>query len=334
MSQDTSTLDYWLNWRFALCAIWVLCPMVIAAMMIWKNEGPTRQSETGKAGIVYSDESWRPCFKSMHPAWLLAFRVVSFFVLLTLLILNLVVDGPATLYYYTQWTFFLVTMYFALGSVLSIHGCRQYLHGHGAERAGLILSSDTEQGAHYIPPTLNGFSYPISDSDAEQQKGTNCVHEMNYTRKIAGFWGYLFQIIYQTNAGAVMITDCVFWLVILPFRAMQDYDLDWMLVGMHSVNVVFLIGDIALNSLRFPWFRIAYFLLFTGIFVIFQWIVHASVSMWWPYPFLDLSSPLSPVWYLIVALLHLPCYAILPLIMKMKHSVLSRCFPHSYDYRR
>lgn len=31
---------------------------------------------------------------------------------------------------------------------------------------------------------------------------------------------------------------------------------------------------------RFPLFRIAYFVLWTGIFVIFQWILHACKSMW------------------------------------------------------
>lgn len=32
---------------------------------------------------------------------------------------------------------------------------------------------------------------------------------------------------------------------------------------------------------RFPWFRISYFVLLTGVYVIFEWIVHASVSMWY-----------------------------------------------------
>lgn len=31
---------------------------------------------------------------------------------------------------------------------------------------------------------------------------------------------------------------------------------------------------------RFPWFRIAYFFLWTAIYVVFQWIVHACFSFW------------------------------------------------------
>jgi hypothetical protein len=53
-----------------------------------------------------------------------------------------------------------------------------------------------------------------------------------------------------------------------------------LLIGTHSINVVFMIGDTAMNSLRFPWFRIAYFLLWTGAFVNVQWLIHASISIW------------------------------------------------------
>ncbi|WCJ43375.1 hypothetical protein M5689_024118 [Euphorbia peplus] len=53
-----------------------------------------------------------------------------------------------------------------------------------------------------------------------------------------------------------------------------------------------------LNCLRFLVLRIAYFILWTSVFVIFQWIIHACISMWWPYPFLDLSFPCAPLWYM------------------------------------
>ncbi|XXG65643.1 hypothetical protein AAC387_Pa05g3289 [Persea americana] len=82
---------------------------------------------------------------------------------------------------------------------------------------------------------------------------------------------------------------------------------------------------------RFPWFRIYYFVLWTAMFVIFQWIIHAFVSLRWPYPFLDLSSPYAPVWYLSVALLHIPCFAIFALVTKLKCYLLSRWFPQSYQ---
>lgn len=74
-----------------------------------------------------------------------------------------------------------------------------------------------------------------------------------------------------------MLTDCVFWFIIFPFLTVKDYNLNFvsksavfpnmapqiltnevlihrfllwqLLIGMHSVNAVFLLGEAALNSL-------------------------------------------------------------------------------------
>ncbi|KAF7824028.1 uncharacterized protein G2W53_022172 [Senna tora] len=130
----------------------------------------------------------------------------------------------------------------------------------------------------------------------------------------------------EVCAGAVVLTDCVFWLVIYPFLTAKDFRLDFLIICMHTVNVVFLLGDTALNCLRFPMFRFGYFVLWTIIFVLFQWIIHACVPLWWPYPLLKLASPYAPLWYLAVGVLHIPCYAVYALVMRLKHMWLSRSF--------
>lgn len=150
------------------------------------------------------------------------------------------------------------------------------------------------------------------------------------------------------SAGAVVLTDSVYWFVIFPFLTIKDYNLTFvstvyplfalyfvyifmaflyyfssiwkfplnhfmqMTVEMHTVNVILLLGDTALNCLvcsfgymfyshvrfiflifssilnffnllllqRVPLFRISFFILWTGLFVIFQWILHACISIW------------------------------------------------------
>lgn len=105
---DATTLGYWLNWRVGLCAIWVLAPMLIALYMICKYERSDQSNfeETvtlqDKTGVLYNDDAWRPCLQEIHPFWLLAFRVIAFFLLLGTLILDVVVHGGGILYYYTQ----------------------------------------------------------------------------------------------------------------------------------------------------------------------------------------------------------------------------------------
>ncbi|XP_022886811.1 uncharacterized protein LOC111402680 [Olea europaea var. sylvestris] len=100
----------------------------------------------------------------------------------------------------------------------------------------------------------------------------------------------------------------------------------------HSLNAILLPGDTALNSSGFPWHRISFFMWLTAIYVVFQWILHAYVSIWWPYPILDLSLEDAPLWYLVVALAQIPCYAIFVLLVKIKHLVLSKWFPQSYQF--
>ncbi|XP_020585997.1 uncharacterized protein LOC110028477 isoform X2 [Phalaenopsis equestris] len=328
MVSNTMDPSYWLNWRFLLCAVWVLSSMAVASFLMWKYEGfrtdgtEGGEAQNGKRGTLYEDEAWRPCLRTIHPVWLLVFRVVAFFVFVALLAVTIVVDGVSILFYYTQWTFMLVTIYFGLGLLLSAYGCYQYINivsGDRIERMRL----DSEHSS-----TISTINCETPNRSHTMKTPMFQGNQIN--RKIAGFGGYLFQIIYQTNAGAVMLTDFVFWLIIFPFLAVKDYDLNFLQIGMHSINAVFLLGDAALNSLQFSSFRIAYFLLWTSIYVIFQWVFHICKSIWWPYPFLDLSSAHAPIWYFVVAVLHVPCYAVFSLIIKLKHYLLMRWFPGSH----
>ncbi|KAK9276771.1 hypothetical protein L1049_006307 [Liquidambar formosana] len=332
MTEDTTDPSYWLNWRFLCCAIWILASMVLASILIWKYEGSNRsqrerrENQRETAGSLYKDEAWRTCLKGIHPAWLLAFRMFAFIVLLTLIITNVAIDGGGIFYYYTQWTFALVTIYFGLGSSFSIYGCCLYRKRVGGSRADDV-GLDAERGT-YVAPTLGENANISNISNISKSLD---AQEEPHVHQNAGLWDFAFQIIFQMCAGAVMLTDCVFWLILYPFLTSVDYRLNFLLASMHSFNAVFLLGDTILNSLRFPFFRIAYFILWTAMFVIFQWIIHACVSIWWPYPFLDLSSSYAPAWYVAVGLMHIPCYGIFTLIIRLKHFWLSRSFPDSYQ---
>lgn len=107
MTAKTNNQSYWLNWRVLLCAIWLLVTLILSSLLIWKYErkperNGSRETQQETSATLYEDETWRPCLKGIHPAWLLAFRVVAFFVLLVLLIVNATVDGGSIFYYYTQ----------------------------------------------------------------------------------------------------------------------------------------------------------------------------------------------------------------------------------------
>ncbi|XP_019093124.1 PREDICTED: uncharacterized protein LOC104750889 isoform X1 [Camelina sativa] len=326
MSSETNIPSYWLNWRFFLCAIFVSTSLFLSSFLIWRYEGPRKRKKHGDdndddddqsleleqlTGVVYDDETWNTCVKDMHPNWLLGFRVFGFIVLLGLISGNAIADGTGIFIFYTQWTFTLVTVYFGLAALVSIY---RFKSADNDENG--VSTVDAEQGS-YRPPLHGENSNAFKSSNGHDRDNRS-------TRQIATTLGYIHQILFQTCAGAVLLTDGVFWFIIYPFLTAKDFSLDFFIVIMHSVNAIFLLGETFLNSLRFPLFRIAYFVVWTSIFVLFQWIVHACVSFWWPYPFLDLSSPYAPLWYAAVGAMHIPCFGIFALIVKLKYIWLSR----------
>ncbi|XP_022132056.1 uncharacterized protein LOC111005019 isoform X2 [Momordica charantia] len=243
--------------------------------------------------------------------------------LLALIIGDAVVSGGGIFLFYTQWTFTLVTLYFGLATSFSIYGCCRKCNNSGSSTE--CTSLDAERGT-YVPPTLGDGSPDVSNT----AKGSDS-HEDFHTRKAAGVGGYAFQIIFQTSAGAVVLTDIVFWFILYPYLLSQNRGLSFFIVTMHSVNAVCLLGETILNGLRYPFFRIGYFVMWTGIFVLFQWILHACVSMPWPYPFLELSTPYAPLWYAGVGLMNIPCFGAFALVIRMKQSLLQRLFPESFQ---
>ncbi|KAJ9568160.1 hypothetical protein OSB04_004126, partial [Centaurea solstitialis] len=39
-----------------------------------------------------------------------------------------------------------------------------------------------------------------------------------------GFWAYAFQIIFQMVAAAIMLTNCIYWFILLPLDARSNYN--------------------------------------------------------------------------------------------------------------
>ncbi|CAH1417228.1 unnamed protein product [Lactuca virosa] len=315
LMDDTTALSYWLNWRFFLCGSWVVIVIITAGILILKYEvfntkrRHQQDDETEPIGILYEDETWKTSLRVIHPAWLLAYRLIAFGVLLALIISNLVIGGARVLFFYTQWTFVLVTFYFGLASSLSIYGCCQYWNEVVDDNMNDVGLEDSLIQVSVEPQHM---SMKLSN------------HGDISTRKTAGIWAYSCQIVFQICGGAVGLTDGVFWFIIYPFLAPATYKLTFLNVSLHSINVVLLLIDVILNRLRFPFFRLAYFGLWTCSFVVFQWIFHACVSMRWPYPFLDLSSSYAPIWYFGLGLIHIPVFGIFALIVKWKQLLLSR----------
>ncbi|KAI4980604.1 hypothetical protein ZWY2020_021089, partial [Hordeum vulgare] len=244
-----------LNWKFVLCATWVYSCMALACYLIWKYEGPSSPAGNDEGvdkeearprigpGVVYLEDCWKSCLDDIHPAWLLAFRLVSFLFMASVIIYDVIVDGWTVFLYYTQWTFLLVTLYFGLGSVLSVYGCYQY--------ACKTDKSDADHGSYIIAPT--------EETTYNNSIKSSCLNKTHDGREIAGFWGYLFQIMFHLNVQVYAL------LIILQQKfgeIINDTSLpimeSWFLYIDCVSAIWFCHGDVAILLNQFP-FSSSYF---------------------------------------------------------------------------
>lgn len=308
-------LEYWARWQVPVCALVIILPAIVASVMISKVTRPR----------LSASHLWVPCWRGLSPVWLLAYRALVFCFMSILLCVVASHEGAFVFYFYTQWTFTLVIVYFALGTGLSAHGCWVYkktpTNKNGEGVKFLRRDPDENQPKSTLNPEIKNDGDTNTLQRQDQKEGAN---------EKAGFLGYLMQIIYQTCAGAVMLTDIVFWCLLVPFQLGDDFKVSLLIGCMHSVNLLFLLLDTALNNIPFPWFGMTYFVLWSCTYIVFQWLLHICGLSWWPYPFLELSDPWAPMWYLGVALVHVPCYGFYVLIVKAKNTIFSKVFPAAY----
>ncbi|KAI3449349.1 hypothetical protein Pfo_006014 [Paulownia fortunei] len=309
-------VDYWLQWQVLVCALIFVLPTAIAIILLRKRDGGGRDP-------LKPADLWAPCWRNLHPRWLLFYRAFAFVAMAFLLYQTVAAFGFFVFFFYTQWTFALVMVYFALATVVSTRGCR------------IPLRKPTQTGERdkFLKKDSEEINYGTTSTSKEKESKGFIKLELHHKptpNEQLGFMENLLQIVYQICAGAVMLTDIVFWCLLLPFMTGENFQLTLLIGCMHSVNAVFLILESALNRLPFTWFGLIYFVLWSCAYVVFQWVLHACCFTWWPYPFLDLSTPWAPLWYLALAVVHIPCYGLYVLLTKAKHAAFSRMFPHTF----
>ncbi|GAB4830628.1 hypothetical protein Ancab_020394 [Ancistrocladus abbreviatus] len=309
-------LEYWLQWQVPLCALIILLPVVIAVNIIKKSKKTTIDS-------LSRSDLWLPCWRRFSPTWLLIYRAFAFVCMACLLYQMVAFAGIFAFYFYTQWTFALVMVYFAVGTIISAQGCQMYSKKPTAEAGEMdkFLKNESEDLKH----STNLSSMAKKNNTGSLQKHYN----PDGNSEKPGFLGHFMHIVYQVSAGASVLTDIVFWCILVPMLSGKESEVTLLIGSIHSMNAVFLLIDSLLNSLPFEWLGFAYFVLWSALYIAFQWVLHACGFTWWPYPFLELSTPWAPVWYFGLALFHVPCYGLYLLVMTAKASS-SRLFPHAF----
>ncbi|KMT10014.1 hypothetical protein BVRB_5g122290 [Beta vulgaris subsp. vulgaris] len=299
-------IDYWMKWQVMVCGLIIAIPAAIVINIIKSRNRNLKESQNSNYLL------WLPSWRNLHPKWLLLYRTFAFLSMAFLLYQILLFAGLFALYFYTQWTFVLVMLYFAIGTFVSAQGCLMSSNKAPTGNAEKHKVVEKESGT-----ALSSTNLQLHDGGDESHEG-------------AGVLGSLMLIIYQTSAGASVLTDLVFWFILVPMMSGKQFQLTLLIGCIHSLNVVFLVIDALLNALPFEWFGFCYFILWSITYVTFQWILHACGSTWWPYPFLELSTPWAPLWYLGLALIHVPCYGVYYMFVKAKNLIFSKLFERAF----
>ncbi|WOL10245.1 hypothetical protein Cni_G18999 [Canna indica] len=195
--------SYWLRWQTLVCGLIVVLPAVASVAILAR----------ARAEPLRAVDFWAPCWAGMHPAWLLAYRGLVFLVMSWLLLKTIlpVPDGLAEFYFYTQWTFTIVLVYFLIGTVVSARGCWLY------SKRCITQDAENNRWQKGSIEQNNTLTLPFRFNKTNNTVRLQSYHELEADRKGAGFWEYAMQLIYQTSAGAAVLTDVVFWVVLVPF---------------------------------------------------------------------------------------------------------------------
>ncbi|KAJ7537756.1 hypothetical protein O6H91_11G021000 [Diphasiastrum complanatum] len=315
------------RWPLLLCIVEVAVLAVGAVLLIVRYDGnskPTTNPSVGQdiknmiAEKPNCEELWMACGGKLHPGWLLAFRALAFVYLLPLLLYNFITDGPSVFYFYTQWTFALLIAYFGIAVYISSKACL-----HLRERKEKNTSARKRSNAPYLgSEAVEDHEAGYLIRDESDRASIQILSSADFQRKNASkVLESTMQTIFQVSAPAVLITDSVYWLLLAPLFSPATLDQNFLNVNMHGVNAILLMGEISLNSMPFPWFRGAYFALWSILYVVFQWSVHLLGLQWWPYPFLDISTPWAPLWYLGLIAVHFACFGVCLGLVKAKENL-------------
>lgn len=325
------------HWPFAVCVTLVSVFAIGAVVLLRRYEGvKVSISRSDKVEDPYSvarvpigylrrEELWNACGGAVNPNYLLFFRGLCLIYLLSFLGYNTFRRNLVVLFFYTEWTFTLLVVYFALAFRQSL---LHYLEGRSmatVSRSTLPTTSVHPDDSSLTEP-LNGGAMDKFLIQPEQETAPEVPFARGQETQVeASVEGYVTQCVFQAVLPAAVLTDLIYWGFLVPVFLPPNWQHSFIDINKHAINLVILIIEFSLNSLRFPWFRVSYFILWSTAYVSFQWICHsAGIVHYWPYPFMNVDTPYAPAWYFFIIFCHGICFAICLLLAFCKQNVCYR----------
>jgi len=191
---------------------------------------------------------------------LLGFRLLCALFSTAITILALVQKKLVFFEYFTQWNFTLLTFYFWIVSYFSL---RRILH-----------------------------------------KEDN--RKLSTTELIIGSFAW---ISFHMEVVLALFIDIVVWVILMPMIIIHDNKtgedllhkdlLTTISISAHGINFIMMVIEFTLSRFPFHFYVCLFSIMWACIYSVFQWIYFYSGGRW-VYPFMNLTSPVAIVWYLLL----------------------------------
>lgn len=147
-------------------------------------------------------------------------------------------------------------------------------------------------GYFLLSAIVTGFYGMWSRRRVTEKKSENLRmhHVMIYVARFT--W-----IIQQTLLILSFLVDIVYWSAVFS-KGIVISPLNWYVsLSNHLLNLVFIYGDFLIGQTRFRYAHIIFAMIFSELFMVFQWI-YVPITDIWVYPILDVESPYAILWYI------------------------------------
>ncbi|GLJ26790.1 hypothetical protein SUGI_0522540 [Cryptomeria japonica] len=100
--ENAKSMEYWLQESALICEFMVFGALAAAIFVAVKFERFWSRGRGKREDYVYDNVLWRPCWRALHPAGLMAYRAIVFLFMAVVLAFDLHNGGIHIYYFYTD----------------------------------------------------------------------------------------------------------------------------------------------------------------------------------------------------------------------------------------
>ena len=156
-------------------------------------------------------------------------------------------------------------------------------------------------------------------------------------RRVSPAWVHATFILFDICFACCFLVAVVLWLILYPLAKRDgtaSHLLNVVSYTQHGINVLILCLEFGFNHLSVQPLHGAFLVYWPTTYALFAWIVHGSTTRgFWPYPFMKVREPYSPLWYLGLLFAHLCFFGIVYGASQLKRRFVAQKSRNGAEYQ-